>query len=208
MNLKNFPTVTAIIFDLGNVIIDLDIEATTNAFRNLYGSDYKKVMEVLNSRNVFTDYEKGLISTEKFVAELGSFSGDVSGEDIIVAWNAMLLNIPEERFDILKAAMNNYNTYCLSNTNELHIDFIYKQLRKERGIENLDNYFHKVYLSHEMHMRKPDTEIFQKVIDNHELEPQTTVFIDDTQGHLEGAKRVGLQVFHMSQDKDLSMLFD
>ncbi|MBL4709944.1 MAG: HAD family phosphatase [Flavobacteriales bacterium] len=199
--------INAIIFDLGNVIIDLDIEATTIAFQNIYGLDYEENMAKLEAKQVFAKYETGHISTQTFLNELSAFDDAISFDEIKNAWNAMLLDIPEENYKILLNVKKSYKTFCLSNTNKLHIDFIYKQLKIDKGISNLDNYFEKVYLSHEMGKRKPNVDIFEELIKNHQLDPNTTVFIDDTADHLEGAKQAGLHTIHMTEELSLSSLF-
>lgn len=199
--------IETIIFDLGNVIIDLDTEATKYAFKNLYGTDYKSNMAELKAKNIFTKYETGSISTQTFLNELSAFDDAISFDEVKNAWNAMLLDIPEENYKILSKAKENYRTFCLSNTNKLHIDFIYKQLKTKKGISNLNAYFEKVYLSHEIGKRKPNVDIFQEVIKNHQLNPNTTVFIDDTADHLEGANQLGIHTIHLTEDLSLSSLF-
>jgi putative hydrolase of the HAD superfamily len=198
-NQFSLEEVDTIIFDLGMVIINLDMEATFNAFKSIFGDDYEHVMKTLNDERFFNAYETGRITTNEFTSTLAIKSkGNANQKDIADAWNAMLLDIPPIRFDILKWAKENYNTYCLSNTNELHIDWINAMLQREFQIDNLDSYFHKVYLSHEMHQRKPDAEIFETLVNNHDLEPSKTIFIDDTAGHLLGANEVGLKTYHLT----------
>ena len=197
-----------IIFDLGMVIINLDKEATPAAFKKLAGDKYEVIMEEKDSEVFFNQYETGKISTEEFVETLKIKIGNgCTSTDVKNAWNAMLKDIPEKRFEILKEAKVNYRTFCLSNTNELHIDFIFNELQQDRGIKNLDPFFEKVYLSHEMGQRKPDVEIFETVIRENDLKPSETLFIDDTAGHLEGARKAGLQTFHLSEGIILEQLF-
>ena len=193
-----------IIFDLGMVVIDLEMDATTNSFKSLFGDAYDESMSALSKKQHFENYETGQISTNEFVAGIQSLLS-VKGQEhrIISAWNAMLKTIPEQNFRILKAAMANYRTFCLSNTNELHIDFIYHYLKREKQMENLDDYFEKVYLSHEIQLRKPNEDIFEFVIKQNDLVPERTLFIDDTAGHLEGAKKVGLQTYHLQAPEKL-----
>ncbi|MCB0801860.1 MAG: HAD family phosphatase [Flavobacteriales bacterium] len=203
-NLKGIET---IIFDLGMVIINLDMEKTIKAFKSIYGDDYEPLMNKLNEEGFFNAYETGRISTKEFTSTLATKSnGKASEQDIANAWNAMLLDIPPIRFEILKWAKANFNTYCLSNTNELHIDWINKMLKIEFNLENLGPYFHKVYLSHEMHQRKPDVEIFETVIKNHNLNPSNALFIDDTAGHLLGAKQAGLKTYHLTGSEKIEDL--
>ena len=165
-------------------------------------------MNKLNEEGFFNAYETGRISTDEFTSTLAIKSkGKASQQDIADAWNAMLLDIPPIRFEILKWAKENYNTYCLSNTNALHIDWINTMLRREFKLENLDSYFDQVYLSHEMHQRKPDVEIFETLINNHQLNPAKTLFIDDTAGHLIGANEAGLNTYHLTEKKKIENLF-
>lgn len=193
-----------IIFDLGNVVIDLDINATDLAFKKLSGDRYGEIMQELNAEYFFERYETGQLSTAEFVKKLEEkIGGEVSEQAVKDAWNAMLLDIPEARYEILKQAKGKFRTFCLSNTNDLHIKYIFNQLKNTKGIENLDDYFEKVYLSHEMEQRKPNVDIFETVIKTNQLNPTETLFIDDTAGHLEGAKKAGLYTFHMSEGRRL-----
>jgi len=208
MTLKNIEGIKNIIFDLGNVIIDLDTEATKQDFNFLYGPDYEEVMADLKERNVFKKFETGSISTQTFLNELASYDDNITFDEIKNAWSAMLLDIPEENYKILKKTKENYKTFCLSNTNKLHIDFIYKQLKSTKGVTNLNGFFEKVYLSHEVGKRKPNEDIFQLVLDNHNLVPSETLFIDDTKKHLRGAEKLGIRTIHMDEDMRLSDLFN
>ena len=208
MTLKNIEGIQNIIFDLGNVIIDLDTEATKQDFNFLYGPDYEEVMADLKERNVFKKFETGSISTQTFLNELASYDDNITFDEIKNAWSAMLLDIPEENYKILKKTKENYKTFCLSNTNKLHIDFIYKQLKSTKGVTNLNGFFEKVYLSHEVGKRKPNEDIFQLVLDNHNLVPSETLFIDDTKKHLRGAEKLGIRTIHMDEDMRLSDLFN
>lgn len=193
-----------IIFDLGNVIIDLDMAATDSAFKKLCANNYHTIMAKLKEEFFFEKYETGKISTNEFVQTLKSMVGkEVSDKTIIDAWNAMLLTIPDVRYDILNSLKKDYRTFCLSNTNELHIEYVFNQLKQTKGIQNLDDYFERVYLSHEMGQRKPNVEIFETVINDNNLVPSETLFIDDTAGHLEGAKKAGLHTFHMNEGRSL-----
>jgi putative hydrolase of the HAD superfamily len=197
-----------IIFDLGMVIINLDKEATPSAFKKLSGKNYQAIMSRLNEEAFFEAYETGKISTAEFVGRLQKeMGGNANKTQIEAAWNAMLNEIPECRYEILEACKGQYRTFCLSNTNELHINFIYDRLKQEKGIPNLNPYFEQVYLSHEMGQRKPEVEIFETVIQEQNLLPSKTLFIDDTAGHLIGARKAGLQTFHLAEHLTLEEVF-
>lgn len=204
---QEFPKLNTVIFDLGNVIINLDIPATDRAFKKLMGDNFDSAMAELNKKNTFQEYEKGNISTKSFIEAISLASKITEEQAIKNAWNAMLLDIPQKRFELLNEVKKKYRTFCLSNTNELHIEFIYKQLVRENNLPNLNPFFEKVYLSHEMGMRKPDEEIFSKVIDENQLNPSLCLFIDDTAGHLEGAKKTGLNTLHLSNGLTIEQFF-
>lgn len=208
MKKLNLEGIDTIIFDLGKVIINLDMEATYEQLAKLFGKNYELKMTELNDLHVFTDYETGRISTSDFVnALLSKAKEGVTYANIVNAWNAMLGDIPDVRFDILENAKSRFKIYCLSNTNELHIEWIEKWLKEHKGIDSLNPFFHTVYYSHEMGQRKPDVEIFETVIKNHNLAPSKTVFIDDTSGHLVGAQQAGLNTFHLSDDINLEDIY-
>lgn len=207
MKLKDLSGVQNIIFDLGNVIINLDIEATEYDFKNLYGPDYEDFMQELQDKGIFHKYEKGQISTQTFLNELSAFDENISHDEVKNAWNAMLLDIPKENYKLLEKAKSNYRTFCLSNTNKLHVEFIHKQLKKTKGIDNLNQYFEKVYYSQDIAMRKPDAEIFEKVLKENNLKAEETLFIDDTEEHILGAQKLGIQTIHLTEDLNLLDFF-
>lgn len=201
--------IDTIIFDLGKVIINLDMDATYHRLEEIYGEGYEEIMTSFNAEHLFTDYETGQISTQIFVNALKSRAKDgINQDNIITAWNAMLGDIPQARFDILLKAKARYSTYCLSNTNELHINWIEDWLENHKGLRTLDPFFHKVYYSHEMGQRKPEVEIFETLINAHQLNPSRTVFIDDTAGHLIGARQAGLNTYHFTKELTLEDLFE
>lgn len=207
MSLLKLEGIDNIIFDLGMVIINLETDQTTKAFQNLFGGSFEEVMNQLNSSGHFEDYETGKISTTAFINGIAMHTKDPIQSQIRQAWNAMLKQIPDQRFEILKRAHSNFRTFCLSNTNELHIEYIYDYLQKEKKIKDLNPFFEKVYLSHEIGMRKPNPEIFEYVIQQNSLDPNRTLFIDDTAIHLEGAKKCGLKTFHLEEGIILEDLF-
>lgn len=203
----NTKELDCIIFDLGKVIINLDTEATDRAFKSIFRSDYQTVFDDLNRAHFFERYETGKISTEEFVKTLVTLSnGKANVQEIIDAWNAMLLDIPPIRFDVLNWAKKNFKTYCLSNTNELHIEYVHGYLQEQYDLKNLNPYFHQVHFSHEMGLRKPQPEIFQTLIDLHQINPPRTLFIDDTAGHLVGAQKVGLNSHHLKANEKIEEL--
>ncbi len=187
----------AILFDLGGVIYDIDYQKTIDAFIAL-GADPKQVLYSQAAQsNVFDAYEVGKISTNEFLRALQrDMPANTSLDDIQAAWNAMLIRQPAHRLDFLNRLKGNLPTFILSNTNELHIHHVSAELQQEFGTASYSTYVDEVFLSHELGMRKPHVATFQEVIRRTGVNPATTLFIDDTLQHIEGAKQAGLLTHH------------
>ncbi|MBT8236931.1 MAG: HAD family phosphatase [Bacteroidia bacterium] len=185
--------IDSIIFDFGDVFINLDKPAT---FRELEKLGVREIPPVLIEYH--DRYEKGLISTPDFLAQVMEILPGYEAKDLVKAWNAILQDLPEERIEFLKAIRKDgkYRCFLLSNTNELHIQSCFQELGSDVMTEFF-GLFDKVYLSHEIKMNKPDPDIFLKVISEQGLQPERTLFIDDTLAHIESAKLVGLQTWHL-----------
>ncbi len=199
-----------IIFDLGGVILNIDYSLTEKAFSNLGISDFKTLFSQAQQTQLFDNYEKGFISSDDFREEIRKQCiNGTSDEDIDFAWNSILLNLPKERLNFLMSIKKKYRTFLLSNTNEIHMLFIYNYLKETFSISNFNDYFEKVYLSYELQMRKPDTEIFELVINQNKLLKEETLFIDDSPQHIESAKLLGIHTLLLDVKKqDITHLFE
>ncbi|MCZ8285071.1 MAG: HAD-IA family hydrolase, partial [Bacteroidia bacterium] len=125
---------------------------------------------------------------------------------MLEAWNAMLLDFPLHRLELLKALKSKYRLFLLSNTNETHVREFEASLLNSQGYQNLEPFFEKVYYSCRMGMRKPDTEIFDYVLKENKLVPEETLFIDDTIHHIEGALKTGIQAHLLPKGKEAEEL--
>ena len=199
--------ITTIIFDLGGVIINLDVPATINAFNNLSGKPFESIYTQLQQTPVFDLFDKGLIDEAAFFNGLRTAMETDPGEDqMLAAWNAMLLDFPAHRLELLKSLKNKYRLFLLSNTNETHVAEFEAQLLKSHGYPNLEPFFEKVYYSCRMGMRKPDREIFLRVLEENGLKAEETVFIDDTIHHVEGAASAGIRAHLLPKGKEVAEL--
>lgn len=199
--------INSVIFDLGGVIINLDTEKTVSAFSRQSNMSFRSVYEGKADQGLFDNFEKGKIETSEFYNEIrkrSQFTG--SDEDLVKAWNAMLLDVPEERLDALVEMKHNYNTYLLSNTNEIHIRAIELELHDEHGIKHFEDYFDKIYYSCRLGMRKPDREIFELVLNENNLKPEETVFIDDSAQHVKAAGELGINAFLLQKNMSVNDL--
>lgn len=192
---------------MGGVIINLDIPKTISEFNKISHVKFEEIYTQAAQTELFNAFDRGIISPDDFFQKLKEqirFSGNE--DDMIFAWNAMLLDIPGKRLDVLVKAKQNYNTYLLSNTNEAHIAVFERNLYLEHGVKNFEDYFDKVYYSCRMNLRKPDKEIFEFVLKENNLIPEETIFIDDSIQHVRGAGEAGINAYLLPKNMEVGDL--
>jgi glucose-1-phosphatase len=189
--------VSAIIFDLGGVIMDIDVKQTLNAFSEL---GLKNIHEYFGhgfAASFFSDHEAGRITDEEFLGEIKNLlSGETSDEDLIDAWNALLLRFPEDRIELLRELKTRYRLFLFSNTNAIH----YKKFSRiyyESFGGRLEDLFEKAYYSHSLGHRKPDITGYEVIIKENHLDPKQTLFVDDALMNVEGAIKAGLKGLYL-----------
>ena len=199
--------VNTIIFDLGGVIINLDYNRTANAFKALGVDEFDVIYSQKKQERLFDDFEKGSVSPEQFRTVLKQYiNKPVSDLEIDQAWNAMLLDIPVEKMELLNQLRNKYRIFLLSNTNIIHVKAFTAIVENAYGLNAFEKVFEKVYYSCFLNMRKPDQEIFELVINENKLNKEETVFIDDSLQHVEGARRTGIHGIHLTNTNSLPEL--
>lgn len=198
-----------IIFDYGGVIIDLAMQRTEDAFIQLGVQDFHLHFNQLIQSAVFDQFDKGKITEQEFHLQLNLELGtQLSDEQINDAWNAMLGGIPPEKLKLLQDIKRRFRTFLLSNTNIIHLKQLTKYMVQSLGRPNLDPYFEKVYYSFVVGLRKPDAAIFLKVLEENNLLPAETLFIDDSPQHVEGARTVGLHAILYDPKEDLRTVLE
>ena len=183
-----------IIFDLGGVILNLDNKRTEDAFTSLGVKDFRSYFGHGHASDFFREYEVGRISDRQFIDSIRELTGiSVSDEAIVSGWNALLLDFPPERIQLLKQLRRNYRLFLFSNTNALHMASFQKTYADTFGGGSLEDHFEKNYYSHLLGMRKPDKESFEYILRENRLDPGETMFVDDAIINVEGAEQVGLK---------------
>ena len=198
--------IKSIIFDLGVVLLNIDYQKTINEFDKLGISKASEFYSKKTQTNIFNLLECGEISEEYFVKKIQLSCKNASKKQILFAWNALLLDLPQERVELLKNLKRKYPIYLLSNTNSIHISEFRRQIGEELYIE-FYNIFNKVYYSHEIGYRKPNAEAFKIILEENNLKPNEVLFIDDSPQHIEGAKRLGIQSHHLQDNEEITTLF-
>jgi epoxide hydrolase-like predicted phosphatase len=186
-----------IIFDYGNVIFMLDFQKLKDGWKSLSIEDPDTFFSHGVQDPIFDAFDRGLASAAEFRDFIRQKIGnnDLTDEEINTAWNSLLLGVDKGTHEILAELNKKYRTFLLSNINPIHYEYIMNYLKKEFGFESNDHLFEKTYYSHLIGLRKPDTEIFEKVLQENGLKPEETLFIDDIQANLEPAKALGINTF-------------
>lgn len=197
-----------IIFDLGAVILNIDYELTINAFKKLGIENINEIYSKLKQNDLFDQFETGKIVAEEFRGQLIKHSKQlISAQQIDFAWNALLLDLPKERLELLAKLGKKYRLFLLSNTNEIHLKEFKGIIHREYGFADLSHLFEKEYYSHEIKYRKPHKEAFEYVLNENGLIPQETLFIDDSPQHIKGASKLGIHSLHLTSDITINQLF-
>ena len=189
------------------MIIDLDPDATLHEMTSLLGLDRKMLSQFYTSEE-FLLYETGFRSDDEFRSEIRTRSkNEITDEQIDDAWNAMLLDLPADRLDLVNELRSGYKLIVLSNTNGIHVKKFNHKLQQSTGKGNLHHFFDVVYFSHEIKMRKPDKEIYQFVLDQNQLNAEETLFLDDNLNNLEAAAALGIKTHHIDFPNRLFEIF-
>lgn len=201
VRLSDFDT---IIFDFGGVILDIDPDLSRRRFAEMLGIENARKLEAEQLPQL---YEKGLISRAEFVSRINQIAGtQLSADEILAAWNAMLLNYKPARIEWIKRLRTTHRLLLLSNTNDSHFEYFHNKLIAEYGVTFYQLFDH-VYLSHEMGMLKPSHEIYETVIAEQQLNLQRTLFIEDTARNVAGAQEVGLQTLLIPRNGEFYEFF-
>lgn len=203
--------ITDIIFDLGGVLLDLNMEGIGQACQRLginpelffvktppprgrSGGGCSTVCQGISASKAITAYQVGEITSEEFLALVLSHCGKgITKEDVMEAWDACIGAMPKTRLDMIKELRRKgYHTHLLSNTNDLHWEEIKRRYLSDEGYTCKD-LFDNVFVSHEVHLAKPDAEIYHEAVRQIGRPASQCLFIDDTLLNVEAAKREGLQ---------------
>ena len=198
--------IKAIIFDLGGVILNISYQNTIDSFKKLGVRNTGNFYSKKTQSNIFNLIETGEITAEQFLSELQELTDNATIQEVKDAWNSMLLDFPENRLELLNTLKNEYKLFLLSNTNSIHINAISNQLGNTKW-KSFCNIFDKMYLSHQIGVRKPNIEAFQFILKQQKLNPNEVLFIDDSPQHIEGAKKLGIICYHLNDGEDITTLF-
>ena len=183
-----------VVFDFGDVFINLDKEAPIKELKRLGINEISHEMI-----EIAKQFEIGAFSSNEFVNKFTTMFPKILESDFKNAWNAILKDFPRHRFDFLRTLSESkkYRLFLLSNTNAIHIAYIQKQWGVQLFNE-FKSFFEQFYLSHEIHLRKPSSEIYEFVLSENDLIPEETFFIDDTKENTIAALDQNMKVWNIN----------
>ena len=183
----------ALLFDLGNVLLPIDLLLTFQAFSQL--STYFNPLEIQDkiiNEGLWLGYEAGLLTDEEFRNLLrDKLAMNCSNEEFDQAFSALLLDFPSNIYTFLKDLTSNFDLYLLSNTSVIH-SRIFLNIQLGPNGENLFGLFKKAHFSYEMGLVKPNPLIYQQVLRENNLEAGQVVFFDDNVANIESASKLGI----------------
>ena len=186
-----------LIFDFGDVFINLDKKgAMENVLKLLKIDGLSDEIHAINAL-----YEQGLIDTDEFLEFYLDNFANLDKDSILEAWNSILKDFPNHRLDYIQKLANEkkYKLILLSNTNELHINWIKENFD---FYEQFKSNFDAFYLSHEIQLRKPNANIYEFVLDENNIKPEESLFIDDTEENIISASKLGIHTWHINPETD------
>lgn len=195
-------TIKNIIFDLGDVIINIDVPLAARSFAELTNRSLEEVQELIHQNEVFKKFETGHLSAVDFRAYIRELlqQPEWSDEAIDTAWNSLLLDIPAERIEKLQElAQKGYRLFLLSNTSSIHIEEVNKILHRTTGVKQLNDLFEKLFLSYDMGIMKPHPDIYHGVLTQAGLLAHETLFLDDNADNIRAAAEVGIHTIHVQK---------
>jgi putative hydrolase of the HAD superfamily len=203
--LKN---ISSIIFDIGNVIIDIEYKNTIAEFQKLSDIDFNSIVSYHAQIKLFDLFETGKVTAQQFRDELKKYlKAGTTDAQIDFAWNAIFTGYPLYKFELLLRLKTQYKTFALSNINEIHVNTIDKYVINHFGARDMNSYFHKAYYSNEVGFRKPDPKIYEYILNQEKLIPSETFFIDDKLENIEAAKAMGIVTYHLTDRDKLMDIF-
>jgi len=206
--MKNYKNITTLIFDLGGVLCDLDIDRCILNFKQLGLENFEHYLNNFGQSGFFMQLEKGLITAAEFRNEVRTLtSKPLTDTQINEAWNSFLVGIPTKKLDLIIELRKKFRVVLLSNTNIIHFPDTVARFFNFNGMSTSD-YFDKCYLSYEMKMAKPNEEIFNALLEAEQVSANECLFLDDGQKNIEQAAKSGIQTYLVKAGEDLSWLVD
>ena len=206
--MKQYNNISTLIFDLGGVIVDLDLAKCIQNFKELGLENIEQYLSNFGQKDFFMQFEKGQIGIPAFRNEIRKLAGiELTDAQIDEAWCSFLTQIPVEKLHLLSELKKKYRLLMLSNTNPLHIETAVAVEFSKTG-KTMQDFFDKCYLSYEMGMVKPDVEIFEALLTDAQVKAEECLFLDDGKKNIDTAAALGIQTYWVKPNENLNFLLD
>lgn len=195
-----------IIFDMGGVLIDLDLEGSRKCFKEDLGfEEIDKILDPCHQKGIYGDMEEGIITGEEFIETvLASSRPEACPDDVVKAVWKILVDIAPYKVELLKKMSESYDIYLLSNNNPIAVKRS-EVIFREAGIP-MDEIFRKCYYSYKLKTLKPSAFFYRSVVEDIDAPAEQMLFIDDSMKNVEGAIAAGLPAVHYVPGTDLARL--
>lgn len=197
----------ALLFDLGNVLLPIDLSLTFQAFSQLSTSfNPLEIQEKIINEGLWLGYEAGLLNDDEFRSLLrDKLALNCSNEEFDQAFSALLLDFPSNIYSFLEDLTSDFDLYLLSNTSVIHSRIFLNIPLGPKG-ENLFGLFKKAHFSYEMGFVKPNPLIYQQVLRENNLAAGQVVFFDDNAANIESASKLGIDSILIDPKTSLSQI--
>jgi putative hydrolase of the HAD superfamily len=198
-----------IIFDLGQVIINVDPPRVKEVMRNKGIGNVDDLHIKLLADDAYHQLETGIISPDDFRQKVKEIiDHPLPDHEVDEAWNAMLLDIPRERIKFMTRLKSKYRLYLLSNTNHIHWLCYDRYFQDHFDYPSINTFFTHCWYSYLMGVRKPDPEIYKMVMQEGGFSPGEVAFIDDLKENVDEAANHGIIPVHLPEGKEIMDLFN
>lgn len=192
-----------IAFDLGGVVIALSYDHAVKRFEEIGLKNATQHLDAFHQQGIFGQLEDGSIDKETFRQELSRLIGhEVTTDECYYAWHGYVENVPQRNLEaLLELRKQGYNVCLLSNTNPYMMQWARSKDFDGMG-HAIDHYFDALYLSYECKVMKPDSKIFQMMLEGQNAKPEETLFIDDSAANVAAAEALGIKTLCPQNNED------
>ena len=196
--------IKAVVFDMGGVIVRLDMDTCISNFKELAGfEDIEEYLDRFHQKGFISDLEEGKIKPEDFDRECLKHSRPgTTAETVRFCFCSLLDGVEEDSVELIRSLRGRYDLYVLSNNNPISRAYFCDMLRA-RGLDP-DKVFKDQFYSYEMRMLKPAREMFECVIGRIGAKPEEILFIDDAADNIEAAAAAGIRTLWLRPGMDIA----
>ena len=197
MNIKN------IIFDLGGVVITINHNQAVKRFKEIGIENAEQLLNPYTQTDIFGDLESGKITAEEFCNEANKISTKpITMQQCQYAWMGYCKELPQRNLTKIKELKDKgYNVILLSNTNPFVMSWATSNDFDGKG-NTIAHYFSSMYMSYKCKMMKPNRKLFEKIINEQNIKPQETLFVDDGINNINVAKELNINTLYVKNGED------